>query len=89
MFWLRNKNNNFQLRTLIWGPDSCTLLTLCILVSDSQMCTLANSEDPDEMLHKAIQRKKYLEFLTCDPRIYKMDHPKFYASSQKEESISA
>ena len=21
MFWLRNKKNNFQLRTLIWGPD--------------------------------------------------------------------
>ena len=20
MFWLRNKNNNFQLCTLIWGP---------------------------------------------------------------------
>ena len=22
MFWLRNKKNNFQLRTLIWGPES-------------------------------------------------------------------
>ena len=21
MFWLRNKKNNFQLHTLIWGPD--------------------------------------------------------------------
>ena len=21
MFWLRNKKNNFQLCTLIWGPD--------------------------------------------------------------------
>ena len=21
MFWLRNKNNNFQIRTLIWRPD--------------------------------------------------------------------
>ena len=21
MFWLRNKKNNFKLRTLIWGPD--------------------------------------------------------------------
>ena len=21
MFWLRNKKNNFQLLTLIWGPD--------------------------------------------------------------------
>ena len=23
MFWLRNKENNFQLRTLIWGPGPC------------------------------------------------------------------
>ena len=22
MFWLRNKKNNFQLRTIIWGPAS-------------------------------------------------------------------
>ena len=22
MFWLRNKKNNFQLRTLIWGPGN-------------------------------------------------------------------
>ena len=22
MFWLRNKKNNFLLRTLIWGPDA-------------------------------------------------------------------
>ena len=22
MFWLRNKKNNFQLRTLIWGPEN-------------------------------------------------------------------
>ena len=22
MFWLRNKKNNFLLRTLIWGPES-------------------------------------------------------------------
>ena len=23
MFWLRNKKNNFPLRTLIWGPAIC------------------------------------------------------------------
>ena len=22
MFWLRNKKSNFQIRTLVWGPDS-------------------------------------------------------------------
>ena len=25
MFWVRNKKNNFLLRTLIWGPESCWL----------------------------------------------------------------
>ena len=23
MFWMRNKENNFPIRTLIWRPDSC------------------------------------------------------------------
>ena len=23
MFWLRNKKNNFELRTLKWGPNVC------------------------------------------------------------------
>ena len=27
MFWLRNKKNNFQLRTLIWGPAKSHVLT--------------------------------------------------------------
>ena len=26
MFWLRNKKNNFQVRTLIWRPDQLYLL---------------------------------------------------------------
>ena len=29
MFWLRNKKNNFQLHTLIWGPG----LTLTAIVA--------------------------------------------------------
>ena len=64
------------------------------------MFILANSEDPDEMLHnatlfaktKTIFREKiqfHLEIITCDPWIYTMDHPKFIVSNQKEESISA
>ena len=69
------------------------------------MCTLANSEDPDEMPRKAaflqglhcLQRKKrssekiqfYLEIITCYPSIYTMEHPKFIVSNHKEESISA
>ena len=69
------------------------------------MCILANSEDPDEMLHnvalnqnlqlaktKRSSEKKYnfyLEIIPCDPWIYIMDHPKFIVSNKKEESISA
>ena len=31
-FWLRNKNNNFQLSTLIWGPNTeCSpFIMLCL-----------------------------------------------------------
>ena len=73
------------------------------------MLTLANSEDPDEMLHNAafhqslhclLRQKQSLEkemqysfeFITCDPLIYTIDHPKFklfIVSNQREESISA
>ena len=27
MFWMRNKKNNFLVRTLIWRPDSCFLFS--------------------------------------------------------------
>ena len=27
MFWLRNKKNNFQLHSLIWGPELSTNLS--------------------------------------------------------------
>ena len=65
------------------------------------MRTLANSEDPDEVLNGVytiwsdktdLQRKKYsyyLEIITCNPWIYTMGHPKLILSNQKEESISA
>ena len=69
----------------------------------SKMCTLANSEGPDEMPHDVafhqglhcLPRQKctsekeiyFLEIITCDPSIYTMEHPKFIVSNQKEESI--
>ena len=48
------------------------------------MHNLANSADPDEMLHNnaaflLAERKKYnfyLEVITCDPSIHTMEHPK-------------
>ena len=63
-------------------------------------CTLANSEDPDEMPHDAafyqglhclLKQKRFsliLRTKACDPSIYTMDHPMFIVSNQKEESIS-
>ena len=63
------------------------------------MRTLANSEDPDEMLHDAafhlclhcLLRSKreifFLEIIACNPSIYKLGHPKFIVPYQKEESI--
>ena len=59
------------------------------------MRTLANSEDPDEMMRNGAFHQGlncmltfYLEIITCDPSIYTMDHPKFIVSNQVEESIS-
>ena len=49
MFWLRNKKNNFQLRTLIWRPAvftfsmsfiSCTLTFLCFSISSTLLSKL-------------------------------------------------
>ena len=36
MFLVRNKKNNFQLHTLIWGPDQ-------------MFVRIANREDPDQV----------------------------------------
>ena len=76
--------------------DTSILCTLCY----SYMRTLANSEDPDGMLHNAVLHKGLHCFLdkndlqgnnciTCGPLVYTMDHPMFIVSIQKEESISA
>ena len=35
MFWLRNKKNNFYLRTLIWGPEFSYLLILLIAAASA------------------------------------------------------
>ena len=34
MFWLRNKKNNFQFRTLIWRPEN-VFLSICLQVSST------------------------------------------------------
>ena len=61
------------------------------------MGTLANSEDPDEMGQqcllkiKSIFRERKTSFLcqilTCDPSIYKMDHPGLTVSNFIVKSI--
>ena len=39
MFWLRNKKNNFLLRTLIWGPVIAIILFHCASsLIDIMMC---------------------------------------------------
>ena len=67
------------------------------------MCTLANSDDPDERPHNAafhqgpyclLRLKRegiqfYEEIIICDPSNYTMDHSKFIVLNQKEESIRA
>ena len=65
------------------------------------MCSLANSEDPEcgissgSTLYAMTKESSaqemhfYVEIITCDPSVYTMDHPKFIASNQKEESSRA
>ena len=51
------------------------------------MCTLANSEDPDEMSHIAAfhQVRQYsLEIITCDLSIDTKGHSKCIVLNQKE-----
>ena len=36
MFWLRNKKNNFSLRTLIWGP-ACIIKSTCMSYDQSSI----------------------------------------------------
>ena len=58
MFWLSNKNNNFQLRTLIWGPNDIFVATLQFLW---QMVTMANAVIiSDEILRFANFTASYL-----------------------------
>ena len=44
------------------------------------------------MTKNNLQRKNtffYVEIITCDPSVYKMDHRKFIASNQEEDSTRA
>ena len=54
MFWLRNKKNNFQLHTLIWGP----------VISDF-LCV--NSFESSELyqLSLYLSQDKWIKILTC------------------------
>ena len=55
MFWLRNKKNNFQLRTLIWSmslPTSATFVVFwlrlqSVLEPDQAQQNVKSDEDPN------------------------------------------
>ena len=36
MFWLRNKKNNFQLHTLIWGPGNMKIMHILLFFEYDQ-----------------------------------------------------
>ena len=59
MFWLRNKNNNFQLRTLIFGPVMICKLFLWFIYKSTkihclQIDLLSNVIRPDKICDKMI-----------------------------------
>ena len=43
MFWLRNKKNNFQLRTLIWRPAQCIMWRFCLCWCFTSQSTIFQS----------------------------------------------
>ena len=43
MFWLRNKKNNFQLRTLIWGPRN--MKNKCVFVINHSRFTISTLKE--------------------------------------------
>ena len=47
MFWLRNKKNNFQLRTLIWRPGSKYLKGVKKICSAIKVCSYYFSYNGD------------------------------------------
>ena len=56
MFWMRNKENNFPIRTLIWRPGVIGYSLIpnkIVLLSQENngIFVLANSLDPGEMKH--------------------------------------
>ena len=40
------------------------------------------------LLRQKLSSELEIEFLTCDPSIYTMDHQRFIVPKQKDESIS-
>ena len=63
-------------------------------------CTLANSEDPDEMPHHAAfyqglncmvrpseKKPVNLDIITCDPKIYTMDRPDLLYQTRRKNPL--
>ena len=38
MFWMRNKENNFPIRTLIWRPELAHIITVDIMANKKKIC---------------------------------------------------
>ena len=57
MFLLRNKNNNFQLPTLIWGPvpKSCTLAQFIYFFALGATLSSADNLDSQFLIHIIIK----------------------------------
>ena len=49
MFWLRNKKNNFSLRTLIWGPVLARLCRRAGWIEPYMIINIENSEYDQEI----------------------------------------
>ena len=61
MFWLRNKKNNFQLRTLIWGPVYLvfTFSSYNEYTSDFQKSGILTCVDSDEPVRPPFKLRNF------------------------------
>ena len=59
MFWLRNKKNNFQLRTLIWGPVYLCRIFFCHLGRDRYLQVI-----PSDIISCILQQEETILMLS-------------------------
>ena len=75
------------MESLLESKSDPLLAVICYWQVDCTMQTVKTQQGLHYLLSQ-IYLHFYLKIMTCDPLIYRMDHPKCIESNQMEESIS-